>query len=576
MRFAGGMPTVADGSVGRAKGDLKALPLLRSLVIGPAARQPVVAMAIRLGIIDQEMAECLTDRFTAPPAAQPALIAITPAPKQPQGHHPAWTVRQIAALGEETILEQELNAALARTKLRSAPSRRHHIPDATAYNDVWQSGTRPEAWLTASVVPVRKPGRASVAIASYSTISLTYAACNLIETIAMERPSWIAGAMEFLPVQQTGFRRHRCNADSTADVVFTLEEARSKAERYPTECSLYADDVALWNRGSRRHLTAIKRSLQRSLYVVASFFKAIGLIVWPTKTEALLFHPRAAAQRAIQRLVLTDRPISQSKALTYLERRIDPSLTWIPAAKLATFKANSVQIAVGKIDSRRSAAAACVIPKTGTTIRCRFLIHSSSTAVELADLHLAPDYLAATTPQLPVAIFSDSRSALQELLQQDRAGITVALLYTKLTAIGASGIIREFLRFEPGKDDVVLMTYPTSGTHWMMQIMQLIVYRGSSATMHSEFCERSPFLEDYGERILEVTTNSHPRILTTHFRPGLLKINQSSKYVYVARNPWDLCASMYDQCRQTPLYPLRATFQELLPLFLQGYVSYGS
>ncbi|KAL1419882.1 hypothetical protein MTO96_004637 [Rhipicephalus appendiculatus] len=137
-------------------------------------------------------------------------------------------------------------------------------------------------------------------------------------------------------------------------------------------------------------------------------------------------------------------------------------------------------------------------------------------------------------------------------------------------------IIREILRFEPGKDDVVLITYPTSGTHWMMQIMQLIVYRGSSSTTHVEFRKRSPILEDHGERISEVTTNSHPRILTTHFRPGLLKINQSSKYVYVARNPWDLCASLYDRSRQTPLYPLRATFQEFVPMFCQGYLPYGS
>lgn len=137
-------------------------------------------------------------------------------------------------------------------------------------------------------------------------------------------------------------------------------------------------------------------------------------------------------------------------------------------------------------------------------------------------------------------------------------------------------LIREALRFDPGTDDVVLVTYPTSGTHWMQQIMQLIVYRGSSATTHDEFRKRSPFLEDCGKRISEVTTNSHPRILTTHFRPGLLKINQSSKYVYVARNPWDLCASRYDQARQAPLYPIRATFQEFVPLFLRGYVPYGS
>lgn len=137
-------------------------------------------------------------------------------------------------------------------------------------------------------------------------------------------------------------------------------------------------------------------------------------------------------------------------------------------------------------------------------------------------------------------------------------------------------IIREILQFEPGENDVVLMTYPTSGTHWMQQIMQLIVYRGSSATTHDEFHKRSPFLEDYGEKISEMMTNSHPRILTTHFRLGLLKINQSSKYVYVARNPWDVCASLYDQSRQTPLYPFRATFEQFLSLFLQGYVPYGS
>lgn len=137
-------------------------------------------------------------------------------------------------------------------------------------------------------------------------------------------------------------------------------------------------------------------------------------------------------------------------------------------------------------------------------------------------------------------------------------------------------IIWEALRFQPGKDDVVLMTYPTSGTHWMQQIMQLIVHRGQSFTTHSEFCKRFPFLENYGKRIADVTTHSHPRILTTHFQPGKLTINQSSKYVYVARNPWDLCASLYDQCRQTPLCPLQATFGEFLPVFLQGYLPYGS
>ncbi|KAH6931708.1 hypothetical protein HPB50_027300 [Hyalomma asiaticum] len=110
----------------------------------------------------------------------------------------------------------------------------------------------------------------------------------------------------------------------------------------------------------------------------------------------------------------------------------------------------------------------------------------------------------------------------------------------------------------------------------MQQILQVIAYRGSSAITHSDFRLRSAFLEHYGKLISEVKTQSHPRILTTHFKLGKLKINQSSKYVYIARNPSDLFALLYQQCRQMPLYPSQATFEEFLPLFLKGYVPYGS
>ncbi|XP_037520707.1 uncharacterized protein LOC119397346 [Rhipicephalus sanguineus] len=374
---------------------------------------------------------------------RPDLRPSPPRLPPPHGHHPAWTASQIAALCQEPIFEHELNAAPARTKRRSAPgadgisyqmlrnldvAARQRL--LRAFNDVWQIGTLPEAWLTAVVVPVRKHGRPGAAIASYRPVSLTSAACQLMEARALARFSWIAGATEFLSEQQTGFRRHRCTADSIADVVSTLEEVRSKDKvallvlmdvqsafdglphmviesaldalgitgflrafiraflagrtlrvrvgcavsdprtvtagvpqgsvlspflfnlvlaglpgmlpvdkRYPTQCSLYADDVALWVRGPRRNLTAIRRSLQRSLDAVTSFFRTIGLIVSPTKTEALLVHPRVAPRRAIRRLVLGDRPIPWSKAVTYLELKIDHRLTWIPAVKLATLKA---------------------------------------------------------------------------------------------------------------------------------------------------------------------------------------------------------------------------------------------
>ncbi|KAH7944370.1 hypothetical protein HPB52_018783 [Rhipicephalus sanguineus] len=83
-------------------------------------------------------------------------------------------------------------------------------------------------------------------------------------------------------------------------------------ERYPTQCS-YA-------------------VLIRSLDAVATFFKAIRLIVSPTKTEALMAHPRAATRSAIRSLLLGDQPLPCSEAVMYIGLTIDPSLTWIPAA----------------------------------------------------------------------------------------------------------------------------------------------------------------------------------------------------------------------------------------------------
>nr|XP_050046359.1 uncharacterized protein LOC126543273 [Dermacentor andersoni] len=390
--------------------------------------------------------------------------------------------------------------------------------------------------------------------------------------------------------------------------------------RFPTQCSVYANDVALWTHGPRRNLQAIRSSLQRSLDAVAAYFLSIGLLVSPTKTKVLLIHPLAAAHVTVGRLVLGGTPIPWAKEVTYLGLQVDHRLTWMPAAKAATIKARRVRTAVsgllqrgkgctsrwalrlyhaaatsmflyalpmanltptrkkqlalehrtvireflglprhspvaatlaeaqawplsllmlrqgllhidrlhhtpdgdalvrrlrsrpssrmgsicalhgelvgqsptavipspphqqplevhlqleGKqkkmsppcelaqaalsklhvlggylhiftdgsvLPSNGSAAAACIVPATGTTLQCHLPFAANSTAAELACLHLAADFLAEHPPQVPVANFSDSRPALQGLLQPDRAGVTVILLLAKLFAIQRSGI----------------------------------------------------------------------------------------------------------------------------------------
>lgn len=108
-------------SISKARGGARAWRLLRSLINGPAAKQPVLAVAICLAITEAALAEQLADRFTALPLVQPAADTGPSSPRQPQGNHQTWTASQIVALCEEPLREHELTAALAKTKRRSAP-----------------------------------------------------------------------------------------------------------------------------------------------------------------------------------------------------------------------------------------------------------------------------------------------------------------------------------------------------------------------------------------------------------------------------------------------------------------------
>nr|XP_037285064.1 uncharacterized protein LOC119177995 [Rhipicephalus microplus] len=77
--------------------------------------------------------------------------------------------------------------------------------------------------------------------------------------------------------------------------------------RFPAQCSAYADDVALWARGPRRSIPAIRRSLQAALYAVIAFLGRIGFRVSATKTKALLIHPLAAARVHVKPLKVNNR-----------------------------------------------------------------------------------------------------------------------------------------------------------------------------------------------------------------------------------------------------------------------------
>ncbi|XP_075795951.1 sulfotransferase 2B1-like [Pelodiscus sinensis] len=141
----------------------------------------------------------------------------------------------------------------------------------------------------------------------------------------------------------------------------------------------------------------------------------------------------------------------------------------------------------------------------------------------------------------------------------------------------------ESLRFASGfqfrDTDVLIATYPKSGTTWMQEILTLILSKGDpeSATTIPNWA-RAPWLEQtYFRDVLPETGG--PRLITTHLPCQVLApaLRQAkAKVIYVARNPKDVVVSFYHFHKMAKFLPDPGSFEDFLLHFLDGTVQYGS
>ncbi|XP_065284490.1 sulfotransferase ssu-1-like [Dermacentor albipictus] len=122
--------------------------------------------------------------------------------------------------------------------------------------------------------------------------------------------------------------------------------------------------------------------------------------------------------------------------------------------------------------------------------------------------------------------------------------------------------------------DVVQVAFPKCGTHWVQQIIQLILHKGEGPRDFEEFVKRSPFIEFQGEEAIEGM--EAPRTMRTHLPFRRLPFDRKARYVYVARNPWDTAISYYHFMATIPDWELRnASFDEVLDAFIDGQSGFG-
>ncbi|NXS72997.1 ST2B1 Sulfotransferase, partial [Pandion haliaetus] len=140
--------------------------------------------------------------------------------------------------------------------------------------------------------------------------------------------------------------------------------------------------------------------------------------------------------------------------------------------------------------------------------------------------------------------------------------------------------------------DVIIATYPKSGTTWMQQILTLLFSRGDVLPAKTiPNWERAPWLEQIYFREALQDTAAH-RLITTHLPARVLApaLQQSKskarrgagKVIYVARNPKDVAVSFYHFHRLVKFLPDPGSFDTFLTRFLEGTgkgwggVHYGS
>nr|AAY66863.1 putative salivary sulfotransferase [Ixodes scapularis] len=132
--------------------------------------------------------------------------------------------------------------------------------------------------------------------------------------------------------------------------------------------------------------------------------------------------------------------------------------------------------------------------------------------------------------------------------------------------------VREALKFEPTAKDVIIVTHRKSGTHWVAQIVLLLLNRGKSPVDLEDFVRQAPSITLLGASV----SDQSPRLLRTHFSFRELKYSRDAKYIYVARNPWDTCVSFYHHVKTRPHYRFQdGTFEEFVDAFIKGRVGQG-
>ncbi|KAH6926189.1 hypothetical protein HPB50_015801 [Hyalomma asiaticum] len=134
-------------------------------------------------------------------------------------------------------------------------------------------------------------------------------------------------------------------------------------------------------------------------------------------------------------------------------------------------------------------------------------------------------------------------------------------------------LIRSALAYQPQEDDLFLVTYPKCGTTWTQYLILSILTDGYPPERAVDFMLASPYMEMMGAEAAD--RMARPGLLKTHLPFSLQPYSRHARYIYVTRNPYDVCVSYYYHMKSKTPKVFEASFDSFCKLFIAGKVPYG-
>ncbi|KAM9313000.1 sulfotransferase 6B1-like [Gastrophryne carolinensis] len=139
------------------------------------------------------------------------------------------------------------------------------------------------------------------------------------------------------------------------------------------------------------------------------------------------------------------------------------------------------------------------------------------------------------------------------------------------TTRSSADLLTSLNSFQARDDDLLLVSYPKSGTHWLAEIMKHLYSSKVTLTSPLEFGDVS--------RLEELHKIQTKRIIPTHLSYEMLPQDfkdKKCKAIYIIRNPKDTAVSLFNYYRDNPNLPTIDLWSTYLDMFLHGQVVYGS